>query len=266
MTARIACAIVLSATLAGCATPGHDARQRLDSLLPADALLLGEQHDADAHQGIQRAVVEELARRGQLAALALEMAEQGRSTRQLGAAATEVQVREALQWQESGWSWSRYGPVVMAAVRAGVPVLGANLPRSAMRAAMADARWDAHLAPAQLEMQRADIRDGHCQMLPAQQIAPMTRIQIARDASMATTLRDARQPGKTAVLVAGGAHVRRDLGVPTHLSADLRTRVVLAVAGEPDAQAFAASDMVWRTPALPPKDHCAELQRQLKRG
>ena len=75
MTARIACAIVLSATLAGCATPVHDARQRLDSLLPADALLLGEQHDADAHQGIQRAVVEELARRGQLAALALEMAE-----------------------------------------------------------------------------------------------------------------------------------------------------------------------------------------------
>ncbi len=67
----------------------------------------------------QSASALELARRGQLAALALEMAEDGRSTRGLGPDASESDVRAALQWSESGWAWERYGPVVMAAVITG---------------------------------------------------------------------------------------------------------------------------------------------------
>ena len=250
--------------LLGCALVQPDVGQRLDALLPADILLVGEQHDADDHQRLQRAVVLALAQRGQLAALALEMAAQGRSTRGLASDAGESEVRAALQWDESGWGWERYGPVVMAAVRHGVPVLGANLPREAMRAAMADTALDKHLAPAALEQQREGIRDGHCQLLPENQIAPMTRIQIARDAAMAHTVVAASVPGKTVVLVAGGGHVRRDLGVPTHLAESFRTRILLAVAGETDARALATADMVWSTARLPPKDHCAELTRRLK--
>jgi len=262
---RLGCVLMVALGLVqGCALVDADTRQRVDSLMPADILLLGEQHDADDHQRLQRAVVLELGRRGQLAALALEMAQEGRSTRALAPDASESDVRAALQWNESGWAWARYGPVVMAAVRHGAPVLGANLARDAMRPAMSDARLDSHLEPAKLEEQRDDIRTGHCMLLPESQIAPMTRIQIARDAAMARTVMAARQPGQTVVLVAGGAHVRRDLGVPTHLSPAVRTRVVLAVAGAPDAQAREATDMVWTTAAVPPKDHCAELKRQLK--
>ena len=258
---------VLAALLAGCASlPTADVRQRVDALLPADLILLGEQHDADAHQRLQRAVVLDLAGRGQLSALALEMADQGRSTRGLPADASEAQVRDALQWKQAGWPWERYGPVVMAAVRHAVPVHGANLPRDAMRAAMGDTGLDAHLAPALLEQQREGIRAGHCALLPESQIAPMTRIQIARDAAMARTLQAVHQPGKTAVLVAGGGHVRRDIGVPTHLPAALTTRVVLAVAGSPADGASGLTDTVWLTPALPPRDHCAELKQQLKKG
>ena len=72
-------------------------------------------------------------------------------------------------------------------------------------------------------------------------------------------------PTSELVLVAGGGHVRRDLGVPTHLAPALRARVLLAVAGEPGAEAPGTTDMVWATPRLAPKDHCAELKRQLKR-
>jgi uncharacterized iron-regulated protein len=154
----------------------------------------------------------------------------------------------------------------MAAVRHAVPVHGANLPRDAMRAAMGDTGLDAHLAPPLLERQREGIRAGHCALLPENQIAPMTRIQIARDAAMARTLQAVHQPGKTAVLVAGGGHVRRDIGVPTHLPAALTTRVVLAVAGSPADGASGLTDTVWLTPALPPRDHCAELKQQLKKG
>jgi uncharacterized iron-regulated protein len=70
------------------------------------AILLGEQHDNPDHQRIERDTVLALAARGRLAALVVEMAEQGRSTAGLMPQATEEQVREALGWspgQNEGW-------------------------------------------------------------------------------------------------------------------------------------------------------------------
>lgn len=164
--------------------------ERLQQWLPADVLLLGEQHDAPDHQRLQREAVAWLASRGQLAALVMEMAERGHSTQGLPRDASEAQARAALQWDDAAWPWKAYGPVVMAAVGAGVPVLGGNLPRTRMRAAMADASLDQHLpAPALAEQQQA-MRDGHCGLLPESQIAPMARIQIARDASLAQTAQE----------------------------------------------------------------------------
>ena len=262
--AFLLCAGAVLALLQGCtALPGTGMPQRIDALLPADIILIGEQHDAPDHQALQQAAVTELARRGSLAALAIEMAEQGRSTAGLSATASETQVRAALAWAEAGWPWDRYGPAVMAAVRAGVPVLGANLPRSAMRTAMGTESWDRHLAPQALDQQRDDIRTGHCGLLPAAQIAPMARIQIARDAAMAATLVAGVQRGKTVLLIAGAGHVVRETGVPMHLPAGLETRVVLEVAGGEVASRRSLVDHVWRTSAMPFKDHCAGLQRTL---
>ena len=50
------------------------------ALLPADVLLVGEQHDATEHQQIEQQVVAHLAAGNLLAALALEMADSGVST------------------------------------------------------------------------------------------------------------------------------------------------------------------------------------------
>src|SRR5262245_42117735 len=107
----------------------------LAGLRPAELLLFGEQHDAPDQAPLQRRLVETLAAGGALAALGLEMAEQGRSTAGLPPDAAEDRVRAALDWQDAAWPWARYGPVVMAAVRAGVPVLGANLAREHLGAA-----------------------------------------------------------------------------------------------------------------------------------
>ncbi len=254
--------------LTGCAaTPDTDPFQnfdtRLDALPRADMLLLGEQHDAPEHHALERRFVEGLAQRHQLTAVAMEMADSGRDTRGLPRDATQDQVRQTLAWNTAGWPWDRYGPTVMAAVRAGIPVLGANLPRAEMRTAMAQISYDTHLPPAALAEQHEAIRTGHCDMLPAAQIGPMTRVQIARDAAMARSAAGAIEPGKTVLLIAGGGHVRRSLGVPTHLPANLRTVVVLAVAGTAKPGDAGDADVLWTTPALPPADHCADLQRQL---
>jgi len=233
--------LLLALALCACAALPHP------QVSTADVLLLGEQHDAPAHQQLHREAIEALAASGRLAAVALEMSEQGASTAGLSAAAAEPAVRTALRWDDRAWPWAAYGPAVMAAVRAGVPVLGANLPRARMRDAMADARLDTRLDASALDAQKAAIRTGHCNLLPAAQIGPMTRVQIARDEAMASTLAGAHQPGKTVVLLAGAGHVDAELGVPRHLPATLR---VQAVAHPRDATA-------------PAKDYCAEMKRQM---
>lgn len=233
--------------LSGCAsrTAMPDIGARVAALLPADAILVGEQHDAPSHQALQRQLVETLAARGVLATLALEMAPQGRSTLGLPRDAAEAAVKSALSWEDDAWPWTAYGAVVMAAVRAGVPVAGANLPRSRMREAMADARLDSAVPANVLQAQHDAVRNGHCGLLPEAQIGPMARVQIARDRAMAQVVGQAAVPGKTVVLLAGAGHVDPQLGVPLHLPQRLVAKAVM----------------------LPPvptgKDDCAQLRQQL---
>jgi uncharacterized iron-regulated protein len=259
--------LALAAALAGCVAPtatplAADARleRRVAALLPTDALLLGEQHDAAEHQAIERETVQVLVARKQLAALALEMAEEGNSTAHLDAGATEAQVQTALSWNDKAWPWSAYGPAVMAAVRGGVPVLGANLPRARVKDAMADVSLDAQLDDVARAAQQEAVRSGHCNLLPESQIVPMTRIQIARDRAMAQTLVKARVPGKTVLLVAGAGHTTRLLGVPQQLPIDLTVKSVQLQAG-PARDIAGAYDAAWQTPALPEKDYCAGVRR-----
>jgi len=240
-----------------------DVWRQLRPLLPADILLMGEQHDAPTHQQLQRTVVQALAERGVLAAVALEMAERGTSTAGLPPDAGEQPVREALKWRDNSWPWANYGPVVMAAVRAGVPVLGANLPMAEMRGAMQSVALDGHLTLESWQKQQQDMRDGHCGLLPERQIVPMARVQLARDAAMGRTVLDARQRGKTVLLIAGNGHVDRQLGVPTHLGSDVGVSVLVLApvpAAGPATDGRRAADAVWMTPTLPPKDYCAELK------
>lgn len=252
--------------LGGCALTAPDdikaTQQRLDTLLPTDAILLGEQHDAPDHQRVQREVVLALAARGALAALVLEMAEQGHGTAGLARDASETQVREALHWDNTGWPWRAYGPVVMAAVQASVPVLGANLPRAQMRDRMTDRQLDMQLPGPALKAQQQLIRQGHCDMLPENQITPMTRVQIARDMHMAQTIAGAATPGKTVLLLAGRGHVDRSLGVVRHLPPGLKAWAIGIGADPADlgTGTLAKFDQAWPAAPGPDIDHCERFK------
>ena len=242
-------AVFCLALLCACASrPQMPAAAGSDSSSAPDVLLLGEQHDAPEHQDMHRQAIQALIARGQLAAVALEMAEQGHSTAGLARLANDAAVQAALGWNESAWPWQAYRPAVMAAVRAGVPVAGANLGRPLLRLAMADPTLDEMLPVPALKSQQQAIRLGHCELLPEAQVAPMTRAQIARDRAMAQTVAQLSVPGKTVVLLAGAGHVDPVLGVPQHLPPLLRVRAVPL-----PAQA-------------PKKDYCDELKRQMKPG
>ncbi|MEY2689033.1 MAG: hypothetical protein RL375_3231 [Pseudomonadota bacterium] len=270
-------ALALCAGLPACTLPGgsgHTAAQAsaLANSPPAGRhlLLFGEQHDQVDHQRQIAAEVVRLADARRLRAVVMEMADSGRDTSALPPGADDAQVREALGWVEAGWPWARYAPVVMAAVRAGVPVHGGNLPRAQIRATMADVQLDSRVAPGVRQQLGVEVNEGHCGLLPLKQLPAMVRVQIARDFSMATTLArvSARVPvSSTAdivVLHAGERHVARDAGVLLHFDAvglD-RSQAHVVVFGDSTAQADE------RRPALltPRVDECQRLREKLTGG
>ncbi len=270
MFARRLAAFAAVLGLLGCAsTPdsGRPNAEEIRQLLPVDAILLGEQHDAPDHQRIHQVVVKTLASLHKLAGLALEMASQGVSTEKLGPYATEKQVRLALQWRNQSWPWAAYAPAIMAAVRAGVPVYGANLPGASLRQAMADAQLDTRLAEPALKAQQENVRLSHCGMLPESQIGPMTRAQIARDIAMAQTLVKAARPDRTVVLLSGSGHADRRLGVVQHLPAGFLVKAVwLGAERVTEAtQTEASFDLAWPARPAPTIDYCASFTAQQTR-
>ncbi len=262
--------VLALALLPGCmplARPGGEAQDALSAWHAqlghwqgVPALLLGEQHDAPEHQQWAEDSVRWLAARGRLAALVIEMAEAGAATDGLARAASSAQVRAALRWDEAAWPWQRYAGPVMAAVAAGVPVRGGNLDAAALRAAQQDAALDAHLPAEALARQRTAIEDGHCGLLPPARVGPMVRVQLARDASLARTLRQTLRPGRTALLLAGSGHVQRSLGVPTWLGNDFESKVAIAQAGRRGDAIEKEADYIHPTPARAAEDYCAGLR------
>ncbi len=244
----------------------EDWRLQIQSLSNSELVLLGEQHDAPEHQELARLSVKSLASKQKLSALLLEMVDSGLTTEGLPIASSESLVRERLQWNDSGWPWSQYGPIVMQAVRLGVPVIGANLPRSDMGGVMADASWDNKVPSAVLSAHRESMIQGHCGLLPASQVPAMARIQIARDARMAQTAQQQMRKGKTVLLLAGAEHVKKDRGIPLLLDASAANKVsvVWMQAATRANQDLPSADIQWLTPPIAPKDYCAELAKSIK--
>ena len=242
-----------------------DWRAQIPSLPNAELILLGEQHDAPEHQELARLSVETLASKQALAALVLEMADAGVSTEGMPIESSEAAVRARLKWNDAGWPWSRYGPIVMQAVRAGVPVVGSNLPRSAMAAVMADDSWDNKVPSTVLAGHRERMIQGHCGLLPESQVPAMARIQVARDERMAQTASTWMRSGKSVLLLAGAEHVKKDRGIPLLLDAKSKGKMIVvwmqaAVAVKKDP---ALADLDWQTPPVPFKDYCADMKKSM---
>ena len=276
--ALLSLALAAALLAAGCAHQSHtltsdaDWQQTLEQWRDAKIIALGEQHDQIAHHEWEAQTVKRLAAQQRLAALVIEMAPAGGSTAGLPQTATDEEVQQALQWQSggagSGWPWKDYGPMVMNAVRAGVPVLGGNLPRAQMKQVMGDARYDSHLPADGWQQQLDAIKDGHCGLLPESQFAPMARIQLARDESMARITANAVQqqarPGQAVLLVAGRGHVRSDIGVPSWLPKDLQPKVAVVQSDKSPEAINLIADKLLTLSGNASKDQCAQLREQWK--
>jgi uncharacterized iron-regulated protein len=277
-----ALALALSlAALCG-AVGGTPATYPWEDRLRGDAIvLLGELHDNPVQHRLRLEVLQRAFAAGWRPAIAMEQfdrehqadIERARSERPLDAGYLIEQAAPRNGKPGSGWNWEYYRPYVALALQYRVPLLAANLSRSDAEkivvhgysgvfetAAVQSLGLD-HERPQLLAAQEKEIDIGHCHAMPKEQLPSMARAQIARDAVMATILREHDAQG--VVLLAGDGHVRRDIGVPTSLDPTVLTRV-FAVGflerGEPRPP-DSAFDAVVNTDPAPRPDPCASLRR-----
>jgi uncharacterized iron-regulated protein len=258
----------------------------VSALSGAEVVLLGETHDNVDHHVLQARMIQAIAAAGRRPAVAFEMLSTEQQPELDGALAAKAPtpdaVAKAVGWDESGWPAFKtyYRPIFAAALEAGLPLVGANLPRKQVREVMkkgaealpapvrARIDWVGAPSPDEAKALREEMQASHCGQLPETLLEPMLLGQRARDAQMAERLAEVGA-GRGAVLVAGSGHARTDRGVPVYLEPAVRGRTVAVafreVSGgrnEPAAYAIdegAAAlpyDFVVFTPGVGREDPC----------
>jgi len=243
-------------------------QQLVERLASAPRVLVGEQHDNPDHHALQLWLLRELARQRPQGSLLMEMLNPDQQTK-VDAAQTATRAGQppadpyqALSWQDS-WDWSVYGALVTYALRQPYPLLSANLDRTQIMQIYKQRPTLTGQASTTKQVQATlleDIRQSHCGLLPETQMPAMLAVQQQRDRHMAERLLAAPTP---ALLLAGGFHVRKDLGVPLHLE-DLgadQGNAVLILAEVGKSVTAESADYVWYTAGLPEQDYCAGFGR-----
>jgi uncharacterized iron-regulated protein len=255
-------------------------------LRTARFVLLGEVHDNAGHHRLQRELVAALLRDGRRPAIAMEQFDRDHQSavERVRAARTRdsEQIKKAGRFNDKGWNWSWYEPIVRLALDHDLPLLAANLSRtdafrlsSAGIAAVLDAQTVTALNlnvplpdAAQRNLEQA-IADGHCGKAPPSMLPGIVTAQRTRDALMAQAL--GRQSAAGAVLIAGNGHVRRDFGVPVYLAQYPGGEDVIAVGlieTRPDeispADYYGSGspeyDFISFTPATAREDPCKDIR------
>jgi uncharacterized iron-regulated protein len=249
-------------------------------------LLLGEKHDNPDHHYLQLEILQAIIARQQVGLVAFEMMESGQNTLLEGIQqqnfADLVALKEYLRWDEEGWEWEFYGPLIHEVWKAGIPLRGANINAEQMQQAYGQESdtWIAAVLNAEaVEQLNKEIDESHCNLLPASQFPSMVRVQQARDQQMASSLfaETGNIPeGKMRVLITGNYHIRKDISVPNYLLALDATvdpdRIISLAFLEVDSdsddpldypQAFSdvnPYDFIWFTPVISQEDYCASLR------
>jgi len=218
-----------------------DIEQRLQD---SRYVLLGEVHDNSAHHRMRRDLIAAMVRDGGRPAIAMEQFDREKQDALDGAIVARPpdieRIRNATQFNDMGWQWPDYAPIIRLALDNGLPLVAANLSRNdAFRIAtstatavlgiesVAELQLSQPLPEAaQRKLERA-IDDGHCGKAPAKILPGMIAAQRARDAVMAQIMQ--RHSASGVVLIAGNGHVRRDFGVPHYLHVHTAPENIIAV-------------------------------------
>jgi len=252
----------------------------LENLMRAEVVLIGEKHDNPDHHVLEKRILSEFAE--QPVEVVFEMLDDGQSH-----LLTKVRpedkgnnLKQNLHWNDKGWQWDAYGPLIELAVSNGHKLVAGNLSREQVKqiykggseALKADKRLRSALQVDKGIKQTllTEIYEQHCKMMPREALNPMLSIQLARDARMASAIDNAE--ASHVVLVAGAYHVRKDSAVPLHLeimnSDKKHVKVVMLMEVNSEIEDYdaylkeqvAVADYIWFTPKSTNRDYCEDLK------
>ena len=255
---------------------------------PVRYRLLGEMHDDPLHHTLRAGLIARIAGTGIRPAILFEQFDLEnepalRAAQQAGTDAEGLARAGALD--RTAWQWPLHRPLLEAALRAGWPVHAANASRTALGvvartgdpgAIAQDVRNRIARAPwgdSREKLLEDDIRESHCNQLPAAAVPRLALAQRVRDAAMAeAVVGSATADG--AVLIAGNGHVRRDLAVPLYLDAPAADIVSVGLVEVSPEEAVAPDfprnvlvdqpglDYAWLTARVARDDPCKGMQRR----
>ena len=218
--------IALAFLLAAPVHAGEISEAALQSLPPADIVILGEVHDNPGHHANQALAVAAIRPR----AMVFEMLTADQAARVPTDRTDAEAVERAVGWNASGWpDFAMYHPIFTAAPDA--RIFGGDLPQGEVRRAIddgaagvfgADAErfgLSAPLDPVDQAAREADLAAAHCNALPADVLPGMVEAQRLRDAALARAALGAMTAtGGPVVVITGNGHARRDQGIPSVLA------------------------------------------------
>lgn len=229
----------------------------LNQLAQAPLVIVGEEHTNAQHHQIERWLLQNLHTLRPQGSVLMEMIDLSqqeavnRVKRASLSGTTESATRaaETLRWNP-GWPWALYRDVVMTALQAPYPLLAANLSRQQVSDIYQHPtfpRGTLSNSPQVHESLSAIIYLMHNGQIDGEQVTSMLAIQQQRDRLMATQMQAAPRP---ALLIAGGYHAAKDIGVPLHL-ADLKAEkpLVLLLTTDGTTPTAKQADYTWSVAA-----------------
>lgn len=259
-----------------------DEQKLLSTLSTKRYVLLGEKHDNPDHHALQLRMLNWIIDENGLAHVTFEMLDSSADQQLQQFTQQEFlnrnDIKTYLQWDEEGWDWNVYGPLLETAHRASVTVKSGNISSDTVGQVYNEPTPDAIAAvfgDTVMAKLTEDIDASHCGLLPESQFPAMVRVQQTRDDRMARQLAT-QSADEAAILIAWNYHVRQDLGVPNYMlaqNAELTRNDIVSVAlievlpGENNPADYLeqfselpAYDYIWFTPAVTAEDYCESLR------
>ena len=167
----------------------------MSSIEDSKYLILGEKHDNPDHHALQLSILNHLLDLDKVSLVSFEMMDTSSQSLLDGLLQAKIDnldsLKAHLEWDDEGWEWSFYGPLIYSSYISGVGLAASNITNSRMMEI-----YGLDELPSELDifddltMTRLmqDIDESHCGLLPESQFPAMVRVQQGRDYSMATSL------------------------------------------------------------------------------
>ena len=245
-----------------------DKQQLLNSVYQSDYVLLGETHDNLKHHEDHGWMISKIADKSQQAAIAFEMLSQDQANvvNNVEFQSTD-ELLETLEQAKTGWEYKKYyRPVFDSAFKAKLPMHATEINRKTLMKIVSkgiehapegvqELLENTKLSEEATSSLKKEIEMTHCGMINDEMTSAMMLGQKVRDAAIGSALYNIKKdPVKTAILVAGSGHIRKDRGAPFYLNAKDKDARITAVAWleiEPEVNDPLAYSKRWGTDQLP---------------